>query len=210
MKLSKAEEKAVKFMIFIVALSAFARWRKKPEPQVVDTSAVVTTPQVSATTRSSGPLDPNTATLVELDRLPGIGRTTAARIIENRPYRDLSELGKIIGARRALQLQSRLSLPRGAPLERVKREDEKRARAALQTQRGAHSDAKASTRAGPLYLNRATAKELDQLPGIGPAVAARILARRDSLRGYQSWEQLDSVSGIGPALLKKLKERVVL
>jgi len=57
----------------------------------------------------------------------------------------------------------------------------------------------------PLDLNRATAAELDRLPLVGPALAARIVAWRDSLGPFRTVEQLDSVRGIGPAMLARIK-----
>lgn len=57
----------------------------------------------------------------------------------------------------------------------------------------------------PLDVNRATAAELERLPGVGPALAARIIARRDSTGPFRTLAQLDSVRGIGPALLSRLK-----
>ncbi len=49
-------------------------------------------------------------------------------------------------------------------------------------------------------LNRATAQQLDTLPGIGPTLAQRILTYRRSLgpAGFTSKEQLLEVPGIGP------------
>ena len=67
-----------------------------------------------------------------------------------------------------------------------------------------------STQPGPLDLNRASAAELEGLPGVGPAMAQRIIARRDSLGGFSNLEQLDSVRGIGPGLLGKLRPLVVI
>ena len=63
---------------------------------------------------------------------------------------------------------------------------------------------------GPLDLNRATEAEIDKLPGIGPAVAQRIVARRDSIGRFRRVEDLDSVKGIGPALLEKIRPLVVV
>lgn len=54
-------------------------------------------------------------------------------------------------------------------------------------------------------INRATAEQLDGLPGISPAVAQRIVEYRSANGPFLSLEQLDSVKGIGPALLAKLK-----
>lgn len=64
--------------------------------------------------------------------------------------------------------------------------------------------------AGPININRATVDQLDALPGIGPAVAKRIIARRDSIGSFRALEDLDSVKGIGPALLAKIRGLVVV
>lgn len=63
---------------------------------------------------------------------------------------------------------------------------------------------------GPLDLNRASEIDLDRLPGIGPAVAGRIIARRDSIGRYRRVEDLDSVKGVGPALIEKIRAHVVV
>jgi len=56
-------------------------------------------------------------------------------------------------------------------------------------------------------LNTATQAELEQLPGIGPGLAKRIIAVRQKNR-FNSLNDLDHVSGVGPKLLQKLKDRV--
>lgn len=62
----------------------------------------------------------------------------------------------------------------------------------------------------PLDLNRATAEELETLPGIGAAKAAAILAARDAQGGFSSLDELEAVRGIGPALMAKLRPLVVV
>jgi competence ComEA-like helix-hairpin-helix protein len=62
----------------------------------------------------------------------------------------------------------------------------------------------------PLDLNRATADQLENLPGIGSVKAAAILEARDTRGGFQSMEELEEVRGIGPALVAKLRPLVVL
>lgn len=57
---------------------------------------------------------------------------------------------------------------------------------------------------GLIDLNRASAEELDTLPGIGPALAARIITFRDTHGPFTSIEQLREVAGIGPALFEKI------
>ena len=51
----------------------------------------------------------------------------------------------------------------------------------------------------------ASAVELELLPRVGPALAARIVADRDSLGQFGSLEELGRVRGIGPAMLKLLE-----
>ncbi|WP_235915700.1 ComEA family DNA-binding protein, partial [Puerhibacterium puerhi] len=57
-------------------------------------------------------------------------------------------------------------------------------------------------------LNTADEAALDTLPGIGPALAGRILAWREENGRFTSVDELDEVSGIGPALLERLRDLV--
>lgn len=59
-----------------------------------------------------------------------------------------------------------------------------------------------------LDVNRATAAELEALPGIGPVLAARIVAHRDQQGAFGSVDDLQAVRGIGPSLLADLRDRV--
>lgn len=62
----------------------------------------------------------------------------------------------------------------------------------------------------PLDLNRATAEELETLPGIGAAKAAAIVEARDAQGGFSSLDELEAVRGIGPALMAKLRPLVAV
>lgn len=53
-------------------------------------------------------------------------------------------------------------------------------------------------------VDRATAAQLQSLPGIGPALAARIIAFRDSAGPFGSLARLQRVKGIGPAKARRL------
>jgi competence protein ComEA len=63
--------------------------------------------------------------------------------------------------------------------------------------------------AGPVQLSTATAEQLDSLPGVGPATAAKILAYRDAHGPFRSVDGLDGVPGIGPGRLEQLRDLVV-
>src|SRR5262245_61337034 len=58
---------------------------------------------------------------------------------------------------------------------------------------------------GRLELNRASAAELDALPGIGPVLASRILEQRRRGGPFRRIEDLLAVRGLGPRLLDRLK-----
>lgn len=68
---------------------------------------------------------------------------------------------------------------------------------------GLSADAGASS-TGLLDLNRATAEQLDQLPGVGPTIAGRIVDFRDTNGPFGSPEDLAQVDGVGPALIAKI------
>lgn len=61
--------------------------------------------------------------------------------------------------------------------------------------------------AGRVHINSASASELQSLPGVGPALAQRIIAERSRER-FASAEDLLRVSGIGKAKLEKMRAYV--
>ena len=58
-------------------------------------------------------------------------------------------------------------------------------------------------------VNTATEVELNALPGIGPALAARIAADRATRGPFESIEDLARVHGIGPKIIERIGPHVV-
>ena len=135
-------------------------------------------------------IDPNRASAVELDRLPGIGPALADRIVAHREehgrFNSLPDLGEVSGIGDAMlgRIGGRITLP---------------------TTGAGRSGARSSSSAR-IDINRADEAELEALPGVGPAIASRIVAYRREHGRFRSWEELEEVSGIGPALRGKIED----
>lgn len=56
-----------------------------------------------------------------------------------------------------------------------------------------------------VFINQADADALTTLPGIGPALAERIIARRDSIGRFDDYDDLLAVSGIGEVTVERLR-----
>lgn len=141
-------------------------------------------------------LDPNRASAAELDRLPGVGPSIAEAMVRVRdaqgPYRDLQDLRRVRGVGPALleRIGPDLTLPSGAVPASRSHPDRRRADP-------------------PLDLNRADTAALQALPGVGPALARRIVeARAES--PFRSVDDLLKVRGIGPATLARLRPLVAV
>jgi competence protein ComEA len=64
---------------------------------------------------------------------------------------------------------------------------------------------------GPLVdINRASAAELEELPGVGPATAEAIIAHREQNGPFASVDDLLDVRGIGEAKLEQLRDRATV
>ncbi|WP_165215696.1 ComEA family DNA-binding protein [Schaalia sp. ZJ1691] len=67
------------------------------------------------------------------------------------------------------------------------------------------SDGPGTQRGGCVNINAASVEQLQELDGVGPALAQRIVNFRKSNGRFTSVDQLDEVSGIGPAVLDKIR-----
>lgn len=157
-------------------------------------------------------LDPNTAPPEQLDRLPRVGPELAERIAARRaargPFRTLADLDSVqgIGPAALAAIAPHVTLPpapaslsRAAAPRSAERTGETASR---RTETGAEAEG------GPVDVNRATAEELDGVPGIGPALAARIVASRARDGRFRAVDDLARVPGIGARSLERIRPHV--
>jgi competence protein ComEA len=138
-------------------------------------------------------IDPNRAAEEELDRLPGVGPSTARAIVAARDdgvvFRRPEDLMSVRGVGPGLVSRIRGHVEFVSPPR----------------------DTRTSRResAARVDINRAGAKELQSLPGVGPAIAERILIRRRQRR-FETVDDLLDVKGVGSATLERLRSRVTV
>ncbi|NNF56605.1 MAG: helix-hairpin-helix domain-containing protein [Rhodothermaceae bacterium] len=78
------------------------------------------------------------------------------------------------------------------------------------TEAGSVGDSTVETVPLLVNINTATAAELEELNGIGPVLAERIIEYRESAGGFRSVEELIEVRGIGPRTLERLAPFVTI
>ncbi len=64
--------------------------------------------------------------------------------------------------------------------------------------------------AGPVDLNTASLESLQQIPGVGPVIAARIVTYREQNGGFRAVEELLEVSGIGEVTFAQMQSMVTV
>lgn len=158
-------------------------------------------------------IDPNTAGVDELDRLPKVGPALAQRIVEWRQshgaFRTMADLDAVPGVGPALLRDAgpHLALapaPEGAAKER----SSQTAASVADWDRSPPNVTAGPPAASVLDVNRATAGELAGLPGIGPALARRVVEWRGQHGPFATVDDLEKVPGIGPATVERLRPRV--
>lgn len=162
------------------------------------------------------PIDPNSATLAELELIPGLGQKRAGEIVEIRKtkkFKSLEDFRSIqgIGPKRLETLAHWLIFP-------DEKDGQKSAKApnppnllAAPPQNGSQDEPepKDFTFKKKVDPNKATREDLVAIPGIGPKLADKIMETRE--KGlFQSLDDLIRVPGIGKKNLKTLKQHFEL
>ena len=135
-------------------------------------------------------LDLNKATAAQLEELPGIGPAHSKKIIAGRPYKSVDDLSKAgISAPEIHKIRSHVTVAT-APKKLPSKDAQSNSK-----------DAKLDL----VDLNTAKAAQLEELPGVGPAHAKKIIAGRP----YKSVDDLKK-AGISASEINKIRSHVTV
>jgi len=137
--------------------------------------------------------DVNTATKKDLVKIKGIGKKTAARILEKRktaPFKSMYEIRDMKGIGKA-------TFNKLVCAFYVKEEGELPCK----------EDTFAAAKAGfVININTASLKELTKLKGIGKKTAQKIIVHREENGWFRSPHELTNIKGIGKKRVETLKD----
>jgi DNA uptake protein ComE-like DNA-binding protein len=144
----------------------------------------------AAETKAAKKVDLNKATPAQLEQLPGIGPALAKKIVAGRPYKSVDDLSKAgISPTEIRKINSLVTIGPASDSAPSK-------------------DAKPLSKAGKpalVDLNKATAKQLEELPGVDSAYAKKIMAARP----YKTVDDLKK-AGIPSATTARIKSLVTV
>lgn len=142
---------------------------------------------------SGAKVDLNTASEKDLEDLPGVGAATAKKIVAGRPYSSVDDLSKAgLSARVIAKLAPMATVSGGSAAAAAPK-------AASAPKASKAPEASSASSGAPVDLNKASEKELEDLPGVGAATAKKIIAGRP----YSSVDDL-SKAGLSARVIAKL------
>ncbi len=144
-------------------------------------------------------VDLNSASDKELEALPGVGPASAKKIIANRPYKSMDELSKAgLSAKTLESLKPLATVGAASPAAKPAEAPAKKSGPAAAAATKPEPPAKRTP--GHVDLNSASDKDLEALPGVGPATAKKIIANRP----YKTIDEL-SKAGLSAKTIESLK-----
>jgi len=142
---------------------------------------------------SGAKVDLNSASEKDLETLPGVGAATAKKIIAGRPYSSANDLSKAgVSATTIKKITPMVTFGNSAPAAAP-------AKSTVTKTAASTKPAASSAPSAPVDLNTASEKDLEDLPGVGPATAKKIVSGRP----YSSASDL-SKAGVSAATIKKI------
>jgi competence ComEA-like helix-hairpin-helix protein len=165
--------------------------------------------------KPTGAIKINEVTVEELVafKISGLGQATAEGIIEyreaNGPFRSVEDLDKAPRVGEALLAKLEAQGLDFGDLPPVAAADAPSGGAAPNATTAAPTAAAPSSGA-KININTATAAQLEELNGVGPSTAQKIVDYRKEHGPFKTVDELDNVSGIGPATIAKFRDQVTL
>lgn len=164
-------------------------------------------------------IDPNQAAEEDLDRLPGVGPSVARAILDEREGRGgfavAEDLLRVrgIGPARLEEIRPYLDFSGGIPLDQRRKPTVRQIGGDVNgVDRSASVSGSVSAVSPPtprIDVNRAGPQDLESLPGIGPALAKRIVESRNRDGPFRVPDDLLRVRGIGPRTLDRIRVLIV-
>ncbi len=162
-------------------------------------------------------IDLNTASMAELENLPGVGKKLAAEIVSARPFKSVDDLKNVkgIGAAKFAKLQGLVQVGAAAatapsvPATNPVTTANAAANAPAAVKETTTTAIRGNNRLAPgtkINLNTASVDDLEKLPGIGKKKAAAIV----SARPFSAPEDLMKVKGIKAGVFAKIKDYVTV
>ncbi|HZQ47412.1 MAG TPA: helix-hairpin-helix domain-containing protein [Verrucomicrobiae bacterium] len=178
-----------------------------------------------ASATKQNPVDVNSADLKTLETLPGVGPTLAQRIVDGRPYKNVADLGKVKGLSKSKLAAIKDDVTFG-PVATAKEPAAQPAQTAQSKapptapSAGAGNTGTTPTPTGhpsgklapgqKININKASAQELDALPGIGPAKAQAIVDYRNQNGDFKTIDDIKKVKGIKEGEFSKMKDYITV